>query len=593
MAMIRKLLDLLTPHERRRAGLLVGMMLVMALLDAFGVASIMPFMAALSNPDLVSTNVFLSRLQQTLGTTERDFLFMLGVLVFVLLVTSLAFKALVTYVQARFTLMREYSIGERLIEGYLRQPYTWFLNRHSAELGKIILSEVTNVVHGALVPMMTLIAQSIVATTMILLLFWVDPTLALTVCAAMGTAYGLIYLLMSTFLSKIGQDRFDANQKRFTVVSEVFSAVKEVKVGGLEQAYIRRFTAPAATYAKSHAASHMVSQLPRYALEAVAFGGMLLLILYLMERGNGLAAVLPLVVVYAFAGYRLMPALQQIYASFSQLRFVGPALDALHADLVNLPNNSVPDSIEHEISLQNTIQLQDIEFRYPNNVLPALKNIDLEIKAFSTVGLVGSTGSGKTTLVDLILGLLEPQKGALVVDGHAIDAAHRRGWQKIIGYVPQQIYLADDTVAANIAFGVNPSEIDYDAVHRAARISNVHNFIVNELPNQYNTTVGERGVRLSGGQRQRIGIARALYHNPQVLLLDEATSALDNLTEQAVMEAVSSLRHDITIILIAHRLSTVRLCDTIVLLEKGQVKAQGTYDQLVVNNETFKAMANI
>jgi ABC-type multidrug transport system fused ATPase/permease subunit len=594
MAMIRKLLSLLTPQERARAALLVGMMLIMALLDAVGVASIMPFIAVLSNPELVHTNVWLSRLQRMLGTSnEQDFLFMLGVLVFVLLVASLGFKALVTYAQARFTLMREYSIGQRLITGYLRQPYTWFLNRHSAELGKMVLSEVTNVVHGAMVPMMTLIAQSIVAIAMLTLLFVVNPMLAITACAAMGASYGLIYVLMSTFLSRIGQERFDATRKRFTIVSEAFGAVKEVKVGGLERAYIRRFAIPAAIYAKSHAASHMVAQLPRYALEAVSFGGMLLLILYLMGRGNGFTAALPVVALYAFAGYRLLPALQQIYASFSQLRFADPALNALHADLVSLPNSDAPDSAALAIPLQKSISLQNIEFTYPHSAQPALTNIDLEIKAFSTVGLVGSTGSGKTTLVDLILGLLPPQKGALLVDDQVIDARHRRAWQKMIGYVPQQIYLADDTVAANIAFGVEPAEIDYDSVHRAAKIANVHDFIVDELPDQYNTAVGERGVRLSGGQRQRIGIARALYHNPQILLLDEATSALDNLTEQAVMEAVNSLRHDITIILIAHRLSTIRLCDTVILLDKGQLKAQGTYDQLIAQDNIFKAMASI
>jgi ABC-type multidrug transport system fused ATPase/permease subunit len=594
MKTVCKLLELLIPQERGLAAFLVGMMLVMALLDVVGVASIMPFIAVLSNPEIVNTNAFLAWLQHTLGATSgQDFLFMLGVLVFFLLLASLGFKALVTYAQVRFTLMREYTIGHRLIAGYLRQPYTWFLNRNSVELGKTVLSEVSNVVHGAMVPMMSLIAQSIVAIAMLTLLFVVDSILAIKIFAAMGAAYGIIFVLMNKFLFRIGQERFVANQRRFTAVNEAFGAVKEVKVGGLERAYARRFAVPAATYAGNHVTSYMVAQLPRYALEAFSFGGMLILILYLMARGGGLATTLPVVAVYAFAGYRLMPALQQVYASFSQLRFAGPALDALHMDLVNLPRNNSPDSTIPEMRLQKSILLKNVEFSYPHSALPSLKNIDLEIKSRSTVGLVGATGSGKTTLVDLILGLLPPQKGVIMVDGQVINAEHRRAWQKIIGYVPQQIYLTDDTVAANIAFGIDPADIDYSSVHRAARIANLHDFIMHELPDRYNTLVGERGVRLSGGQRQRIGIARALYHNPQILLLDEATSALDNLTEQAVMEAVISLRHDITIVLIAHRLSTVRLCDTIILLEKGQIKAQGTYDQLIEQDNTFKAMASI
>jgi ABC-type multidrug transport system fused ATPase/permease subunit len=222
---------------------------------------------------------------------------------------------------------------------------------------------------------------------------------------------------------------------------------------------------------------------------------------------------------------------------------------------------------------------------------PALKGIDLTIPARSTVGLVGATGSGKTTTVDVVLGLLEPQVGCLSVDGQPVTAANRRQWQRAIGYVPQHIYLADDSVACNIAFGLPANDIDQHALERAAKIANLHEFVSGDLPEGYDTTVGERGVRLSGGQRQRIGIARALYHNPKVLILDEATSALDNLTEQAVMEAVSNLGHEITVILIAHRLSTVRQCDQIFLLDKGKLQAQGTFNELARTNERFRAMA--
>lgn len=593
MATVKKLFDLLTPAERRQAVLLVALILVMALLDAVGVASIMPFMAVLSNPQLVETNSILARLHQFTGAVEvQDFLFILGLLVFALLVVSLAFKALTTYALVRFTLMRECSIGQRLVAAYLHQPYVWFLNRHSAELGKTILSEVTNVVHGGLVPMMTLIAQSFVTVAILLLLFIVDPVLALSVCAALGASYWIVYRLIKKYLSKIGQERLEANRGRFSAVSEVFGAVKEVKIGGLEDVYINRFAKPATIYAKDNAAAHMVTQLPRFALEAVAFGGMLLLVLYLMISSGGFASVLPVIAVYALAGYRLMPALQQVYASISQLRFVGPALDALHKDLIDLSKPSLRHNIEEKLALNRFISLRNVEFAYPNSSQPALWNISLEIPARSTLGLVGATGSGKTTLVDLILGLLEPQRGSLSVDDHVIIGDEkRRAWQRMVGYVPQQIYLTDDSVAANIAFGVKPADIDWDALHRAARIANLHEFVMNDLESQYLTLVGERGVRLSGGQRQRIGIARALYHKPQVLILDEATSALDNLTEQAVMEAINNLHNDITIILIAHRLSTVRLCDQIILLEKGEIKARGNFAQLMEDSQTFRAMA--
>lgn len=592
MKILKRILDLLSPQERRRASLLLVLISVMALLDTAGVASIMPFMAVLANPQLVQTNPLLAAIYDKLGFSDMEsFLFFLGVMVFVLLVVSLAFKAATAYAQLRFTLMREFSISCRLIEGYLHQPYTWFLNRHSADLGKSILSEVSAVIGGGMMPLMALISQGAVAIALLLLLLLVDPILALAVGLVMGAAYGLIFKLLGKFVTRIGRERLSANEGRFTVVSEAFGAVKEVKVGGLEQTYVRRFAEPAEIYARHQSSASAVAQLPRFALEAVAFGGMLAMALYTMSNSDGFATALPIIAVYAFAGYRLMPALQQIYASFSQLSFVSSALERLHADLTNLAPAQIGDASLSKMRLDQFIQLNGIWFSYPNSVKPTLQDVHLTIRAHSTVGLVGATGSGKTTTVDLILGLLEPQLGSLVIDGEIIDATNRREWQRTVGYVPQQIYLADDSVAANIAFGVRPELVDQSAVERAAKVANLHYFVVTELPDGYATKVGERGVRLSGGQRQRIGIARALYHYPQVLILDEATSALDNLTEQAVMEAVTNLGHDITIILIAHRLTTVRQCDQIYMLDKGQVKAQGTYEQLAERNEVFRAMA--
>lgn len=595
MQLLKKILALLTPPERKRAGVLMGMILVMAFLDMLGVASILPFMAVLANPELVQTNAALNTaftLSRHIGIhTSEQFLFALGVLVFVLLVFSLAFKALTTYAQIRFALMREYSIGKRLVDGYLHQTYSWFLNRHSADLGKTILSEVSTVIGNGMIPLMTLMAQSTVALALLILLIIVDPLLALSVGVVLGLAYASIFAVISGWLKRLGQARIDANQARFTAVSEAFGAAKEVKVGGLEQAYIQRFAKPAEIFAKGQATVSVIGQLPRFALEAIAFGGMLLVMLYLMAKSGSFASALPIIALYAFAGYRLMPALQQIYGAFTQLRFAGPAIDALHQDLMSLQATDAQPGHINPLPLTQAITLSQVSYRYPNAPQPALKGIDLTIPAHSTVGFVGATGSGKTTTVDVILGLLEPQEGHLSIDGQPIIAANRRQWQRAIGYVPQHIYLADDSVAANIAFGVDAKDIDQKAVERAAKIANLHEFVVSDLPHGYATTVGERGVRLSGGQRQRIGIARVLYHSPQVLILDEATSALDNLTEQAVMEAVNNLGNDITIILIAHRLSTVRQCDQIYLLERGEVKVSGTYDELRANSQQFAAMA--
>lgn len=596
METISKLFDLLSPAERKRAGVLMAMMLVMALLDMLGVASILPFIAVLANPALVETSPILSwayRFSANVGVASVDqFMFLLGFLVFVLLVFSLTFKALATYAQTRFALMREYTIGKRLVEGYLNQPYSWFLNRHSADLGKNILSEVSGVVYGGMIPLMTLIAQLAVTIALLVLLLLADPMLALSVGLVLGFAYGGILTFMSGWLNTLGEARHRANQERYNVISEAFGAAKEVKAGGLEFIFIERFAKPAETYANGQATALVIAQMPRFVLEVIAFGGMLLVILYLMAKNGSFASVLPIVTLYAFAGYRLMPALQQIYGAITQLKFAGPALKELHADLIELQPAPPNSNCIEPMSVKRCIELNNIVYQYPKASAPSLKGINVTIPAFSTIGLVGFTGSGKTTTVDLILGLLRPQVGALCIDGQVIDSCNIRKWQKSIGYVPQHIYLVDDTVLANIAFGVAPSMVDQQAVERAAKIANLHDFIIGNMPEGYATKVGERGVRLSGGQRQRIGIARALYHNPSVLIMDEATSALDNLTEQAVMEAVHNLSHSMTIILIAHRLSTVRECDCIYLLQDGLVQASGSYDELMAENQLFQDMVS-
>jgi ABC-type multidrug transport system fused ATPase/permease subunit len=588
MQTFKKLLFLLTTHERKRACLLLLMILLMALLDMIGVASILPFMAVLTNPSLVDTNLFLNFLFTTssvFGVSDnQQFLFILGLLVFIMIVVSLLFKAVTTYAMLRFMRMREYSIGKRLVEGYLNQPYSWFLDRNSAELGKNILSEVTQILANSIMPFMEIIAKGAVSIAIIILLITVDPKIALIVGFLFSGLYFLIFFSIKGYLNRIGNERLESNKSRFVVVNEAFGAAKEIKVSGLEKIYINLFSNPAYIFARTTASQGIIAQIPRFILESLAFGGILLIILYKMAQTGNFNSILPIFSLYIFAGYRLMPAIQQIYSSFTSLTFSAPALEKLYNDLKNLKPITLNED-KSILPLNKSINLKNIHYNYPNTSRVSLKNINLEIPAKSTVGFVGSTGSGKTTLVDIILGLLEAQKGTLKIDEKVITKENIRSWQRSIGYVPQHIYLKDDSIAANIAFGVSHENINQKMLERASKIANLHNFVIEELPNQYQTSVGERGVRLSGGQRQRIGIARALYNNPQVLILDEATSALDNETEKAVMDSVNNLRKDITIILIAHRLNTLKNCDIIFKLDRGQIARQGTFQELDKNND--------
>lgn len=590
MRTFKKFLYLLTPRECKRAILLVILSLVMAFLDTIGVASILPFMSVLTNPSLIETNFILRTMFQISSMfgvkTNLQFLFFLGILTFVLLLLSQIFKAFTIYVQVRFVQTCEYNLAKRLVEGYLYQPYSWFLGRNSADLGKTILSEVNEVVANGITQLLQLITLSMVSISLIILLVIADLKLTFFISLTFVCIYLLIFFFLKKYLNLLGEKRLKSNQLRFTAVSEAFGASKEIKVGGFENVYIDIFSKASKTFARTQASVKLMNQLPRFILEIIIFGGILLIILYLIQTTGNFNNAIPIVSLYVFASYRLMPALQGIYASITQLIFIVPSLNKLDYDLKSFK----PFNINQDysvLSLNKEIKLKNIKYIYPNSSKEALKDISLIIHAKSKVALIGATGCGKTTIVDIILGLLEPQQGKLEIDGKVITKLNLRSWQRSIGYVPQNIYLSDDTVAANIAFGVEIKNINQDIVEKSSKISNLHKFVINELPKKYQTIIGERGVRLSGGQRQLIGIARALYHNPKVLILDEATSALDNQTEKTVMNAINNLDKNLTIIIIAHRLDTVKKCDKIILFGEGKIKSEGTYEQLIKINENF------
>ena len=597
--MIRKFYDLLSSTERRAAVILLLMILVTGIMEAVGVASIMPFLSVLANPEIIKENALLSSVYQSMGFSDTDaFLFFLGVASFFLIVFGLGLRALTEYALARFTHMRNYTLSSRLLRGYLGRSYSWFLNRHSADLGKTVLSEVQQVITQALVPTAEFIAHLVITICLIALLFVVHPLVALCAAVTLGGAYAAIYAVLRRYLSRIGADRVRANQERFQVAQEVFGGIKEVKASGLEAGYLNGFAKPARRFARRQAANMVIARVPRFLLQALAFGGILVVVLVLLVVRDGeLAEVLPVLGVFAFAGQRMLPALQKVYQNAAKMRFGKPAVDALHKDLMgtsfdeqalerlNKARRATPMGLNHSLDLVN------VDFRYPEADGPAIRDLNLTVDAHTSVGFVGPTGAGKTTVVDLILGLLKPTEGDIRVDGNSITGERLASWQRSLGYVPQQIFLADDSVTANIAFGVPKNEIDQEAVERAARIAELHNFVVDQLPQGYETTVGERGVRLSGGQRQRIGIARALYHDPDVLVLDEATSNVDSATEKAIVESVNQLKGGRTIIMIAHRLTSVKNCDCLYFLKDGRLDAAGTYDELFENHEEFRVMA--
>lgn len=581
---ITKVRDILPPSQRRYAVWLLIMSAVSALLEAAGVVSIVPFMMVASNPEILHQNNWLGQLYQVSGfSSDNHFLFLLGAITFVVLVAGNAFKALTSWLINRFTHLSGHEISMRLNRAYLAQPYEYFLTHHSADLGKNVLAEVQQVTSGVLRPGMTAITRLVAALCIAALLLATNPLIALVVVAVLGGAYGAIYGGTRLYLSRIGQERYSANRERFHVMSEAFAAVKDLKLKGSESAYAARYERPSLRFAQLQSANQSLSELPRYGLEVVAFGGILLIVLYLLIAHDGLGNALPIIALYAFAGYRMLPTLQEVFAGFAKMRFNKPALDRLHKDLMEkVPDLSSKDRPVDPLPFSKRILLDRIDYSYPSGNGPVLQNLSIEIPHGSRVAFIGQTGAGKSTIVDLILGLLIPTSRSVVVDETPLrDPETIRRWQRQIGYVPQHIFLADDTIAANIAFGVAPDAVDRASVEKAARIAQLHDYIVGELPEGYETRIGERGVRLSGGQRQRLGLARALYGDPAVLVLDEATSALDNETEALVIKALDGLGRDKTVIMIAHRLSTVSGCDILFRLEQGRVVASGTYDEVL------------
>jgi ABC-type multidrug transport system fused ATPase/permease subunit len=596
---VTQLLDLLSRSERRELVIMLFALFVGAAVDMVGVASLMPFMAVVANPGHIDTNWFLSLLYSRLGfVSHAQFLFWLGVFVFVMLVLTNAFKAFMNWWTLRFDNRLNAALSSRLLERYMARPYTFFLNRNTAEMNKNVLTDVRTVINGVLSSSMNVISSVLGAVLLLVLLFAVNPQIAITIAGVIGTAYAAIYLAARSRLAKIGEEQVVASSMKYKAAAEALGGIKDIKVLGRERMLLARF----AEHAKSHGANNVIAgtiaQVPRYALEVIAFGGILLIVLFFLGSNLAPSETISLLALYAFAGYRLLPAVQQIFAGVSTIRLTSPTLDAVHADMTNYDqaNSGIGANFETDsppLPFSHCIELRDLAFTYPNSSEPVLRTLNVMIPRNKSIGLVGATGSGKTTTVDIILGLLEPDEGALLVDDIRIGSKNVREWQRNLGYVPQHIFLCDDTIASNIAFGVPESEIDFAAVVRAARVANLHHFVEQELPQQYGTIVGERGVRLSGGQRQRIGIARALYRDPPVLIMDEATSALDGITEDAVMDALHTLAGEKTIIMIAHRLTTVKGCDVIYLLERGQVLEQGRYEELLKSSSWFRAASRI
>ena len=590
----KKIFSVLTKKEIKNFKIISFLSILVAILEVFGVALIMPFISITADPNLIQEDSRLIYLYEYFNfSSNSDFIIFLGVLYLAFLIVSQIFKAAVTYFQLQFIFLREASISKRLLESYLKQPYYWFLNKHSGDLGKSILSEVSEAIHYCIFPLLKLISQTALSSVLIFLIVIVDPVVALISAIFLILLNQIIFNGLKKSIKDKGKLKVMSNKKRFTSVVEAFGAIKEIKLNGIESIYTSRFKLAAKSFAQTNSSIQIISIIPKYLLETFTFGFLILFIIYSIINGLNLTDTLPTLTLYAFALLRLIPSAQQIFASLSKIHFSDSGLDIILKQFEKDNESNIEINHNRQLDIKNIINLNDISFSYSNSENLALNKINLSIPIGSKIGLVGYTGSGKTTLVDIILGLLEPGSGNIMIDNEKLNAKNLRKWQNSIGYVPQQIYLSDQSIAENIAFGLSLDELEMDNVIKASKIAQIHDFVSKELDKGYATKVGERGVRLSGGQRQRIGIARALYNNPKLLILDEATSALDNITEKLVMDSINKKYEDMTMVIIAHRLNTVRICDCIHLLSEGQIINSGNYDKLIEMSDEFKKMVEV
>ena len=591
----RQLYLILPPSSRKGLYGVVTVSLFSALFETASVASILPFMAIVMDPSIITRYAWIEQLINALGIhTQQNAVIAAGGLTICVLALGNAVSAANLWAQTRYIARARQALSSELFAGFMRLPYSFHLERDTASLSRVLGSDVESALGGFLASLLGVVAKGLSGFVLISFIVIVDPLVALGTVVVLGGGYMFVYRLIRVRQSRLGAKMMEASVALGRATLEGFAGIKELRVLGRESTSTNSYNKVLNTLVKTQAQNLLAAALPRYVIEVIAYAGIVAVTLAFVLKGEGTAAV-PSLALYALAGNRLVPIFQQFFAAAITIKYHTQAVKSLVVDLKNVRMNVETPPLADEsarLSFNDSLQLTDVVFQYPTAHTPSLKGISLTIVKNQSIGFVGKTGAGKTTLADVILGLYQPQAGTISVDGVVLTEDNERLWRKRVGYVPQIVFLTNASIAENIALGIAKQNIDHAAVTRAAQMAQAEEFI-DLLPDGYNTIVGERGVKLSGGQRQRLGIARALYHQPDVLIFDEATSALDGMTEDAVMQAVQMLSQQCTMILIAHRLRTIQACDRIIMLDSGLVVADGQYAELMQTSSAFRRLAGV
>lgn len=577
----RKLRVLFNKRDKKKFLLLFFMMIIAAIFETAGIGLIVPFVGIVTNPTMIQEQPILSFAYKLLNfqSVNTFIIFAVGILLTVFILKN-GYLLGFYYLQYRVIFNQKVKLSSSMFKGYLTKPYTFHLQRNSAELLRNVNGEVAKIFDGILLATFQLLTETLVVLSILSLLIITAPVATLTAGILLGGSVFIFFRIFRTKITYLGKENQKISREVIKWINQGLGASKEIKVTGKERYFVDSYEKQSRIMASNTIYKNMLDQVPRLFIETMLVSVVLItMIIIVFQRSNStnLVATMSL---FAMAAFRLMPSINRIVASLSTIRFSQPALTVVYNDLIEdnakrIPmheekvNVSKPKVNNGEKTFRKSINLENIYYRYPNQEEYSIKDVSLTIPIGNSVAFVGASGAGKTTIVDIILGLLEPEKGLVFIDGKELNELLPI-WKSKIGYIPQSIYLSDETIRKNVAFGINDNDIDELAVQMAIKDAQLKDF-VDSLPEGLDTIVGERGVRLSGGQRQRIGIARAMYHNPEIIFLDEATSALDNSTEKEIMRAIDGLKGEKTLIIIAHRLSTIENCDIVFKVDKGRL----------------------
>jgi len=560
--MIKKLNSLLTKRDKQYLFGLLIFSIFISIIETIGIGVIMPFISIASDFDNIETNKYINAIYQFVGVDKLHFVLYFGVGLIAFYIFRAVFNLIYFYLLNKFSQGRYHLLAYRLFENYIGMEYKQFINKNSSHMTKNIITEANNLVQ-LISNFLFMISEIFVLILIYSMLLYVNLKMTLLLTAFLVINIILLKVFVSTKIKKAGSDREKFQTSFYEIINSSFGNFKIIKLKNKDNVILDKFSISSVGFANANVKNATLSQFPRLFLEMIGFSLVAIIVIYLIIKyQTDIKGALPILMVFVLGLYRLLPSVNRIFSSYNEILFRMESLHIIHNELIYESENLG----DKEINFNNKIELKNVSFSYQENK-PVLKNINLEIKKGEKVGIIGESGSGKSTLADIIIGLYKPEKGEVRIDDEMLNEDNVKSWRKKIGYIPQNIYLSDGDVASNVAF---LEEIDEKRVKEVLKQANILDFLETHHEGIY-TKVGENGIKLSGGQKQRIAIARALYHNPEVLVLDEATSALDNETEKKIMEEIYKIGENKTMVIIAHRISTLDKCDRVVRLEKGKI----------------------